>query len=408
MSMRCGIVLFDSANNVSIGDKTFASLDAGWACVGGQSPHRISSIHDLDSAVLWITNLTEEQFYRAKLAGNVNFRSEGFFRSTLRHIYTELGVDPQFISSDVVAAVLATIAQRVLDESLTRYKVNPRSRALNEDFASALSAPRSQIASDMYELFEASAQHAYVRAVQSNTYMNQGATLTLRRNRLTHAREILNSPVPPDAPWDYIPREKLPASQSDIESMLEQSNTAFLVRCNTRNVNPLVADVFSIGSGAKVIREWLTDIEWQQAREWADIDYLGLLLCRAPSAPIPQAEALPSGQYAPLSFTTGLIAEQVWTAMTMRQRTSRNDAGRYTAAAAWFRSMDRVSMFSYAQQLHAKGLTVWGYGVGSVVIRHAEGGLRHALDVSNTIGLLPPASKLVEARRNSIEDAYAA
>jgi len=399
--MRCGVVLFDSANNISVGDKTFASLDSGWASVSGEAAVRITSIHDLDSAVLWITNLTEEQFYRAGLTGHANFRSEGYLRSTLRHIYTELGVDPQFVSADVVASVLSTVAQRVLEQAEKQYKVTPRSKALNDDFAFALNAPRSQIAADMYSLFEGSAQHAYVRTVQTNTYINQGAALTLRRNRLLHARELLSLPVPPDTQWEYIPREKLPARQYDIETMLEQSNTAFLVRCNARNINPLVADVFSVGSGAKVIREWLTDIEWQQAREWADIEYNGVLLCHAPSTAIPQAETLPDDSYAPLSITYGLIAEQVWTAMTMKRGT-RGEAARYTAAAAWFRAMDRTVMFSYAQKLHAKGLTVWGYGGGNVVILYPEGGLRHALDVSIDIGLLAPASKLLEARRNGV------
>lgn len=397
--MRCGVVLFDSANNITVGDKTFASLDTGWASVSGETAVRITSIHDLDSAVLWITNLTEVQFYRAGLAGHANFRSEGYLRSTLRHIYTELGVDPQFVSADIVASVLSTIAQRVINLAEQRYKVSLRStKALNEDFAFALSAPRSQIPADMYSLFEASAQHAYVRTVQTNTYMNQGASLTLRRNRLIHAQELLCQAVPPDTQWEYIPREDLPASHRDIETMLETLETAFLVRCNARNIHPLVADVFSLSSGAKVIREWLTDIEWLQAREWAEIDYKGLLLCQAPSAPIPQAEALPTGTYAPLSYTCGLIAEQIWTAMTQKRGT-RGDESRYTAAAAWFRAMDRTVMFSHAQKLHAKGLTVWGYGGGNVVVLYPEGGLRHALDVSTDMGLMAPSSKLLEAFR---------
>ena len=405
--MRCGVVLFDSANNISVGDKTFASLDSGWASVGGESAVRITSVHDLDSAVLWVTNLTEEQFYRAGLSGHANFRNEGYFRSSLRHLYTELGVDPQFVSPATVATVLSTVAHRVVEEAQRQYKVAPRSKSLNDDFAYALNAPRSAIAADMYQLFEGSAQHAYVRTVQTNTYLNQGAALTLRRNRLTHARELLSLPVPPDTQWEYIPREKLPSSQAAIESMLSECNTAFLVRCNAKNINPLVADVFSVGSGAKAIREWLTDIEWQQAREWADIEYNSVLLCHSASAPIPQAEALPTDPYASLSVTCGLLAEQVWTAMTMK-RGGRGESARYTAAAAWFRAMDRSVMFSYAQKLHAKGLTVWGYGNGNVVVLYPEGGLRHALDVSTDMGLLAPASKLLEASRGTTGEVHAA
>jgi hypothetical protein len=398
--MRCGVVLFDSANNIASGDQTFVSLDAGWASISGAAAIRISSIHDLDSVVLWITNLTEEQFYRAKLTSHANFRSEGYLRSTLRHIANELGVDTHCVSADVVVSVLSTIAQRVVTYAQTHYGITPNGKALTDDFAIALRVPRSKIASGIHNLFEGSAQHAYVRTVHANAHLNHGTALTLRRNRLAHAKELLALPVPPDSHWEYISCDKLPSNKQNIESMLEQSNTAFLVRCNTRNINPSVADVFSVGSGAKVIREWLTDIEWQQAREWADIEYIGLLRCNAPSAPVPQADALPSDPYASLSFTCGLVAEQVWTAMTMRRK-SNTDEPRYTAAAAWFRAMDRTVMFSYARNLHAKGLSVLEYGSGNVVVLYPDGGLRHALDVSTDNDLLAPASKLVEARNNA-------
>lgn len=401
--MRGGVVLFDSANNISAGDKTFASLDSGWCSIGGAHPVRVTSIHDLSSDVLWVTNLTEEQFYRAGLAGHPNFRSEGYLRSTIRHIYSELGVDPLHVSPDAVVRVLATVVQRTIDVATQRYGVALRSKkALNEDFAVALGAPRSQIDAEMYSMFESCAQHAYVRTVITNNYLNNARALTLRRNRLVHARELLAHPVPQDTQWEYIPRHKLPATTEAIEALLERTTTAFMVRGEVKNMNPMVAEVFSVGSGARVIRDWLTDIEWAQARQWAEIEYQGVLMCASPSAPLPQASKLPTDDYAALSYTSCLAAEQIWTAMTMR-RGSREDL-RYTAAAAWLRAKDRMAMFDYAQKLYSKGLTVSGYGVGIVVVLYPEGGLRHALDVTTDIGLLPPASKLLEARRDAPAD----
>ncbi|MEM8515166.1 hypothetical protein RCH14_004526 [Massilia sp. MP_M2] len=395
--MRCGVVLFDSANNITIGDKTFASLDNGWASAGGDQAVRISSIHDLSSDVLWVTNLTEEQFYRATLMSHPNFRSEGYLRSSLRHIYSELGVDPQFVSPDVVASTLATVVQRTVDLACNRYGVRPRSKALNEDYAYVLNAPRSQLPAEIYGMFEGSAQHSYVRTVATNNYLNNGQTLTLRRNRLIHARELLSMPVPPDTHWEYIAKDRLPASKRGIESLLSQSETAFLVCCEVKRISPAIAEVFSVGSGARTIRNWLTDVEWRRIYEWAEIDYNGLLLCGTPSAPVSQHSLLPSGEYAALSFTCGLTAEQIWTAMTMK-RGGRDDH-RYTAAAAWFRAADRMAMLSYAQKLHSRGLNVWGYGGGNVVVMYPEGGLRHSLDVITDIGLMAPANKLLEARR---------
>jgi hypothetical protein len=395
--MRSGVVLFDSANNIAVGDKTFASLDNGWASAAGEPAIRVSSIHDLASDVLWITNLTEEQFYRASLPSHPNFRSEGYLRSSLRHIYSELGVDPLYVSPGTVASVLATIVQRVIDLAIKDYAVSVRGKTLNEDYATALRAPRSTISSDLYSMFEGSAQHSYVRAVPTTSYLHNSQTLTFRRNRLVHARELFARSVPPDAPWEFIPRHKLPRSHEDTDARLESIGTAFLAQCEVKNVSPRVAEVFSVGGGARAIREWLTDSEWRQAREWSQVECRAVLVCEAPSAPLPQGSRLPAGRYAPLSVTCCLTAEQMWTAMTMR-RGSR-DEPRFTAAAAWLRAQDRVAMFSHAVRLHAKGLSVWGYGGGNVVVMYPEGGLRQALETGLEDGLLAPASKLLEACR---------
>jgi hypothetical protein len=395
--MRCGVILFDSANNISVGDKTFTSLEGGWASLAGERALRVTSIHDLSSDALWITNLTEEQFYRATLTAHPNFRSDGYFRSTLRHLYSELGVDPLQVGPDIVACVLATVAQRLVDLAAARYGVKIRSKGLNEDFALAMGAPRSTLAPEIYGMFAGAAQHAYVRAIATHSYVHNGQTLTLRRNRLLHARELLSVPVPPDGPWEYVPRNKLPAARADVERLLERTASGFLIRCEVKNISPLIADVFSVAGGARAIRDWLTAIEWQRAKQCGEIDYKGLLVCAAASSVLPQAAQLPAGEYAPLSFTYGLAAEQIWTALAMK-RGPRDDL-RYTAAAAWLRAQDRMAMFSYAQRLHEAGLLVWGYGGGNVVVMVPDGGLRHALDVSTDIGLLAPANKLLEARR---------
>jgi hypothetical protein len=395
--MRIGVVCFDSATNLSVGDKTFASLDSGWASISGEPARRISTVHELASDTLWITNLTEAQFFGAKLHAHPNFRSEGYLRSSLRHLYSELGVDPIHVSSDKVARVLATVAQRVVDYGETRLGVYPRSKALNEDFAAAMKTPMSQVPDDMYNVLRESAEHAYVRTLQSNTHVNGGKTLTLRRNRLLHARDLLSRLVPPDVRWDHLPAASLPKGEGAIERMLEKSGCAFLVDAEVSDVNPHVAEVFSIGGGARSIRRWLTDVEWRMAREWADIRYNGVLMCCEPSAAIAQRHCLPSGDYAPLSITCSLVAEQVWTAMTIKR--GGRDEPRYTAAAAWIRAFDRVAMFDYAQRLYALGLNVWGYGGGNVVIQYPEGGLKRTLDVVTDTGLLAPASKLLEAAR---------
>jgi hypothetical protein len=395
--MRIGVVLFDSANSLSGGDQTFLSLDQGWASVSGEQALRISSHAELAQDVLWITNLNEEQFFRAKLQNSTIYRAEGFLRSSLRNIYSELGVDPRFVAHDDVVQALSTIAQRVVTYCEDNLHVNIRSKAFVDDVALAIGAPKPQVADEFKDIVESCAQFTYTRPVKANNYINNGQFLTLRRNRVVHARHLLSLPVPPDTGWEYISRQKLPVERSDIESMLEQLDRPFMVRCSLTNVNPMVAEVFTVVSGAQVVREWITDEEWRIARLWADIDYRALLLCNDAPVEIAQRAALPASPLAPMSYTMGLVSELIWNAMSTKR--GFKDAASYTAAAAWLRARDRMVMFDYAERLHAKGLRIWGYGGGNVVVVYPDGGLRHTLDVSTDMGLVPPASKLLEAKR---------
>lgn len=395
--MRIGVVLFDSANSLAGGDQTFLSLDQGWASVSGQKAVRINSHADLAQDVLWITNLNEEQFFRAKLHTSTIYRSEGFLRSSLRHVYSELGMDPRFIAHDEVVEALSTVAQRVVTYCEDNLHVNIRSKNFVDDVAHAIGAPKSQVADEFRDIVESCAQFAYTRPVKANNYINNPLFLTLRRNRVMHARMLLSEPVPPDTGWEYIPRQKLPVERTDIESMLEQLDKPFMVRCSLSNVNPMVSEVFSVVSGAQVVREWITDEEWRVARLWSDIDYRALLLCNEAPVEIAQRIALPASPLAPLSYTMGLVSELVWNAMSAK-RGFKDNAG-YTAASAWLRARDRMAMFEYAEKLHAKGLRIWGYGGGNVVVVYPDGGLRHTLDVSTDMGLVPPASKLLEVKR---------
>jgi hypothetical protein len=83
--------------------------------------------------------------------------------------------------------------------------------------------------------------------------------------------------------------------------------------------------------------------------------------------------------------------------MTLQQP-YRPKESRFTAAAVWRMSYDRMVMLDYAQKLSARGLTVMSYGMGNVVVSYPEGGLRRALSVAADLGLLPPANKFTEAR----------
>ncbi len=390
--MRAGVVLFDLDNFITAKDGTSISLDRAWASVAGAPARRIQSPHDLDSDVVWYTNLNHNQMWQARLHEDPKVRTSGWLRTSLFQLADELGLDAPLVAPDVAASALATLANRVVEVAHRDYGVRPQSRyQLNDDFASQLGAPKSAIPDDYYDpCFKDIAEHVSVRVVANQAHSGYEPTVTFRTNRVRHAREILATPVPPDTGW----RAYAPGASEDLSRLTQP----FLVDCKVIDVRPAVAEVLSWGVGAKRQRSWVTDIEWRALSELADVQVKRVMVCDAPAAPVPQAALVPAQSHAELSMTAGLIAEQVWTAITM-SRPYRGADRRYTAAAAWLRAADRMRMFHFAQSLYAQGLNVSSYGVGNVVVRYPEGGLGRALRTASNVGLLPPASKVALARR---------
>lgn len=389
---KVGAILFDSANNIVGSDRTIVSLDNGWASVGGCAARRVQSIHDLPTDVLWLTNLSYTNFFRAGLSRHPNFRAENWLRTTFQQLVAELGVDPTSTPIHTTAEVVSAIAHRVLRVAAEQYSVAPSSPTLNVDFAAAIGAPRSSLPSNIAECFRPIAEHPFVKVIATTNYSAVSPTVTLRRNRLVHARQVLSTPVPVDTSWEF--ERTVPPDKND--RWLEDIKTPFLARCTVSNVKPMIAEILSWGSGSRNVRDWLTDIEWRIVRQYGDVTVDAALVCKEPSITLAQCQRLPNSAHAAMSFSSGLIAEQIWTAMTLKQSV-RGDDHRYTAAAAWLRSADRMIMFDYAQKLYARGINVMSYGAGNVVARYPEGGLRRVLDISTDVGLMPPASKFLEA-----------
>lgn len=395
--MKVGAVVFDTSNNIRGSDRTIINLGSCWASIGGCKARRISAIHELPSDVIWFTNLSYNDFYKAGLHRHPNFRNDGWLRTSFNQLISELGVDNNLVTSNVTAEVVSTIAHRMVTYAMSKYQITPKNKRLNEDFADAFGAPKSQIDDNYYKFYEAIAEHPSVSVIPTMNFMRSSPTVTVRRNRLEHARDVLATPVPPDRGWEL--HKNIGSNKGD--NWLETVDKPFLVKCSVTNLKPMLAEVLSWGSGAKSVRDWLTDIEWRVVRELGDIQVHSALICNHDAERLEQYSILPNEEYSPISITQGLVAENIWTSMCNKQH-YRADAMRFTAAACWLRSADRMIMFDLAQKLYGRGLTVFSYGVGNVVLSYPENGLRRALDISLDFGLLPPANKYQEAKAETV------
>ena len=395
--MRIGAIVFDPSSVMGSGDRSVVSLTAGWASIGGTPARRIQGISELPNDVIWLTNLGYSAFLAAKLNMHANFRNDSWLRTSFEQIATEFGLGRNTGKAKDTAEALSLIAHRVVAYSCRELNVKVQSHGrLNDDYATTMGLDRCRIPEVHYSTFETIAGHPSVSVIQPVSF-GRGTTssATLRCNRLGYARRMLAQKVPPDTGW-VLAKQKL--SEAELENM-EQP---FMVRCRITNVKPIMAEALSWGSGSKSIREWLTDVEWRVVRQYADVELRAAMICEQGYESLGSyAEKLPQGAMDELSYSLGLVAEQVWTALMNKQPRVGRITG-FTARAAWMRAIDRMQMFDYAQRMQSRrGVNLIAYGMGNVVVRVPEGGIKHILDVAMDVGLMPPMASFIEARESA-------
>lgn len=391
--MKIGAIMFDR-ESVYAKDRALSSIEGGWASVEGEQAQRFLSIHELPSDVYWFTNLSFHDFYSMNLFQHPSFRNEGWLRTSFRQIAHELGLDTG-ASPDVAVRNIALVASRVVSLAKRNAIVTRlHSGKFNEDINIGTGIDFTAISRtpDLAQrAFDNIAEHAAVSVLKGSNYEAGQKTITLRANRVFHARKILQSPVPHGISWTL----RHPEFGGHDHDALDALETPFLLNITVSDVNPLVSEVLSFGSGAKAPREWITDTEWRVIRDIADIQINAVLVSTEPARISKLASFLPSGRLDELSYSCGLFAEQLWTSLTNPVK-QRMNGKHYAAIAAWYRAIDRSTMFQYAQKLHSRGLSILSYGVGAITLRYPDNGLGAILEAGIDLGLLPPISKVME------------
>ena len=371
--MRVGAIVFDPTSTVRGSDRSVVMLTGGWASIAGTPARRIQGIAELPSDVIWLTNLNSEAMFAARLTMHANFRNDRWLRATFDQMAEEFGLGQNTSRAKETAEVVALVAHRVVAYSCRELNVHIQSHnRLNEDYGAMMGLDRCRVPEMHRAIFDTVASHPTVNVIPPVSYGRSGSNVTAICNRMAYARYMLSQRVPADADWTLVEK---PMTDAELEKL----DRPFLVRCRITNVKPMIAEALSWGSGAKNVREWLTDVEWRTVRTLAQVEARSALISDHPYQELSQyAAKLPHGsmgELSELSYSLGLVAEQVWTALTNRQPRIGKALG-HPARAAWLRAIDRMTMFDYAQRLSStKGVQIRNYGVGKVILRVPENGL---------------------------------
>lgn len=377
-----GVVLFDGGQ-----------LGCGWAAVKGGPAVRVSGHGELDTGVLWLSNLDYTVFRESGMLWNGWLRHSGYLRVGLDRIVDEWGlgvVDPptQATYLSGIFAHAMEIAKRI---NVTKFT----SPTLYHECAQVLSSPE-------YPEPKAAlvTKHALQEFTRSSLRIEKGTRLlTLQRPRGVHVGDLLRCPIPV-GPWRYVGEGQLPPMNR--LRWLESLGLPVFAQVRVHGVE-YVGDVLGFGIGARdadgkpLRREWVTGPELLVLREFADVDissaWIGSGFSTLPFwAEVEEFVFSPPAQ---CSWAAGIVAENLWAGATLREQSPpRGVQPRTSWRAAWMRADDRMKMFMLAQKLITKGWHVYSYGIGAVRLlapRRSEEMAKLLADAFS-LGLEPPLS----------------
>lgn len=376
--MLCGCVIFDEARP-----------ESGWASIDGGQAFNINGVGDLSSDVFWWTSLDVANFYHVGLGRMANMRNEEFLRGSMKQIRDELGLTPRYTPVNHAVTVLSELFSRVMNLGESHYGIKTsRHQRYCEDLRAALIPNDTPISEEM----DTAAMLAYQTFVSCtrNPGRTRTRSLLFKRNRYLHARDVMSTPVPGPA-FEYVQRERLPPKNERLKWLLGLDQPV-LVEGAVSSVATEFSNVIAFGGGSKYRRRWISHPELIALSPYADFDIESVFLfneyqqiqTRIPAPEVPPGIGM-------LSMSIGILAENFWAGIASPQilRMSGNKK-LYSPRAAWMRAADRCFTMIPAMHVHAAGIQVSSYSVGSVAIDVPFGNLSDVVEVAGAAGLFPP------------------
>lgn len=377
--MRYGVALFDRTNSHDPSDCLVAK--GGVAAIAGEGAFKFVSTSQLPNGVKWLTDLQWRDFCFNQLSSHPGFVFDGYLNTRTHEILEEIGASSEFLTSNEAANTLAGIFHRVMSYCESKYSMtfNRFGAALQSDIAETWLQSQSGI--------DCSLERACSNANQAvNQVIAQAKpgwqTLTLRRNRVVHAIDVLSTPVPGVDNWEFLDATQLPGGVNSLEWCLS-NDRSILAEVEVKPFSGTLAQVLSFGSGARHIRNWVSLPELQLLAKCAEVKILSAWVCNGLSQKQPELARFPGlgNDFCVVSTSMELLAENFWIAMATPAKTS-NIAHRQTLPRhCWYRAADRVFMFSRVCKLAKAGFAVVNYGAGAATIKYPHGALSELLDV---------------------------
>lgn len=385
---QVGVCLFDDPK--AYGNRAVR----GWACLNGEEPFEVSCIGNLPSNAYWLTNIPENICLVTGLSSNPRIFHSGYLRTQVSSILLELGLKDADLASQSI--ILCDVFNRVISMADLMFGVDiPPKRTLAGGLAELHGIPHAEQTVDIEPAFYEACQ-SFSSCERRNTQPLIWTTLTF--HRFQHALSLLSSPVP-NGRFHFIPNSELPPPSQRLEWFLGLPMPALAeIEIVARDENKY--RLVNYGAGAGTMRResnngmnyhignkrgYCAAPEVSMLSGFCDIHINQVLICNEePSHPVQLVE---QGRAVQVSYSYGLLLENLWVAMTRDKRSGRIKRSPVTA---WLQCADRMRCLSKAIELTREGLEIVSYGYGRITVGIEESRWSDLPRIAFDHNLIPP------------------
>lgn len=398
--IKIGVCCFEDVSDAS----------SGWASINGSDCFRISGHSELQSDILWVTNLPYQHYKNLNLITAPHIYDTQFFRTSMEQIAKENGLDGD---DQVLAEFCSSLFTKVanhgkdffdFDLSTPGYRYHKLlSYKLIPDFSRK--RPEGRFSGDIFEAVQNSTQ---ANQAMSGVKKPQGSTaVNFVFPRGPYARWLLSQKYPAGTKWTEIKQKndsatfgfedgkviRSTASVVDRLSDLGQDNALFM-RLNVQSMDPFYQRFASFGasgsfgpSARQKHRRWATLPEVLELSKYAKVQIMGGYMTPFTEKQIIEPSVL---QGTGMSYAHGLFLENTWAALC--SPISTQSGSTETTLGAYMRSYDRIACGRAASRFAKAGFVVGSYSMGRLIVFVRPGEEVQAAREAFASGLLPPMS----------------
>lgn len=391
---------------VSVGVCYFDDPDiagSGWTSVAGAEPARVNGYIGLSPDVLWVTNLSFNQYRNLNLGKTPHIFDSQYFRASVQNLSAELGLagDPE--NACAVLSEAFTRAMRIGEQKFSLPEHERGYRYASMISSSLTPAPQRRRPDEVFS-------HDLEIAIQQSTQHNQASfaarapsntrAVAFAFPRGTYARWLLGQPMPTAKNWKTLTARDaatefgtengkiIKGTASTLERLeeLNKKHAGFL-RVSVVSMDPFHAQFAQFGNGAPSQRGWATIPEVISLARYARVKMQHGYLCDIDRSPWEEKVKIEGGEY---SFSRGVFLENLWAGLSMPLHGSK----RVTPLAAYLRAYDRICCTLVAEEFERHSYSVGSFSTGRIVVYVREGESQGAVELALNNGLIPPIDLL--------------